>query len=136
MENFRKPLFIALASAAAISALGAALGWFTIENQLVRELAESELGNKQNISIGITAACLGIAVIAAKLNKQRIAFLGTLIGIYGLILIINQKPEAAIAEQIGLLVKPGYWMSILGTLVVLLGNAIIGVKGFDPLQKK
>lgn len=136
MEHYKKPIVLSIITASALAMVGAALGWFTIENQLVRELAESELGNKQNISIAISFVCAGLTLLAAKTNKQRLTFIGTALGLYGLILIINQKPDAAIAEQIGLLVKPGYWMSIGGTLVMLIANAIIGIKGFDLFKTK
>ena len=136
MEVYKKPLFIIVAVGASLAALGALLGWFTIGNQLVRDLAESELNKKQTLSLGITMICLLTCASAAKLQKQRLAFISVIVAIYGLILIINQKPDAAIAEQIGVVVKPGYWMSIIGTLAMIVSSGIIGLKGFDLHVKK
>lgn len=136
MEKLKSPLFISVGIACLIAALGAAMGWFSIENKLVRDLAQGELGNKQNLSIAISVGCLGLTILAAKLAKKPLAIVAALVGIYGLILIMNQKPDAVIAEQIGLLVKPGYWLSIAGTLVMMIANAMIGIKGFDLFRAK
>lgn len=136
MEKIKSPLFMSVGIACLVAALGAAMGWFSIENQFVRDLAESELATKQNLSIAISVGCLGLTALAAKLSKKPLAIVAALIGIYGLVLIMNQKPDAAIAEQIGLLVKPGYWLSIAGTLAMMIGNAIIGIKGFELFKAK
>lgn len=136
MENYRKPLFIAFVCAAALAMVGAAMGWFEIGNTLVKQLAESELVKKQNLALGLSAASIAALVGAAKSNKYRGMFASTVLGIYQLIMIINQKPDDIIAKQIDLSVGLGYWMSIVGTLGMILLSGIIGLKGFDFITKK
>ncbi len=63
-------------------------------------------------------------------------FASTVLGIYQLIMIINQKPDDIIAKQIDLSVGLGYWMSIVGTLGMIMLSGIIGLKGFDFIAKK
>lgn len=136
MQDFRKPLCIAFISATAVAIGGAALGWFDISNELIKKAAEAELGKKQNLAIGLSAAGVTACLIAAKLAKHRLALLATIIGIYQLIMVVNQKPDSAVATQIGLSTTAGYWMTIIGTLVMIVASAIIGIKGLDVLQSK
>lgn len=134
MQNLKQPLFIATASAIAITMLGATLGWFSIENEIVRSLAESELGKKESLAIALSVGTLGAIILAAK-AKFRLAFIATIVSIYELIMIINQKPEDAIATQIGVTTEIGYWLSIAGTLAVIVASVIIGIKGFGSKKE-
>jgi hypothetical protein len=134
MQNLKQPLFIATASAIAITMLGAGLGWFSIENEIVRSLAESELGKKESLAIALSAGTLGATILASK-TKFRLAFIATIVSIYELIMIINQKPEDAIATQIGVTTEIGYWLSIAGTLAVIVTSVIIGIKGFGSKKE-
>lgn len=134
MQNLKQPLFIATASAIAITMLGAGLGWFSIENEIVRSLAESELGKKESLAIALSAGALGATILASK-TKFRLAFIATVVSIYELIMIINQKPEDAIATQIGVTTEIGYWLSIAGTLAVIVTSVIIGIKGFGSKKE-
>ena len=134
MQNLKQPLFIATASAIAITMLGAGLGWFSIENEIVRSLAETELGKKESLAIALSVGALGATILASK-TKFRLAFIATIVSIYELIMIINQKPEDAIATQIGVTTEIGYWLSIAGTLAVIVTSVIIGIKGFGSKKE-
>ncbi len=136
MDIVKKPLFIVLLAAAALTIVGAVMGWFSIGSQFVRMMAEDELAKKQSLAIGITLVSLGLCVVAAATKKQRVAFAAVVASVYGLVMIVNQKPDPDVIEKIALTVNPGYWMSIVGTLAMIVAGVIIGAKGFDFLTKK
>ncbi len=136
MEIVKKPLFVVLLAAAALTILGAMLGWFSIGSQFVRMMAEDELAKKQSLAIGITIVSLALCTVAAATKKQRVAFAAVVASVYALVMIVNQKPDPDVIEKIALSVNPGYWMSIVGTLVMIVAGVIIGAKGFDFLTKK
>ncbi len=136
MEDLRKPLFIAFITVSALAMLGAAIGWFDISNEFVRKAVESELAKKQTLAIGLSTSSIFTCILAAKLSKHRLAFLATIASIYQLIMVVNQKPDDAIASQIGISLSAGYYMSILGTLAMILLSGIIGAKGFSALVNK
>jgi hypothetical protein len=136
MDIIKKPLFIVLAAGAALTILGAVMGWFSIGSQFVRMMAEDELAKKQSLAIAITLVSLALSAGAVLAKKQRIALGAVVVSIYGLIMIVNQKPDADVIEKIALTVNPGYWLSIIGTLVMIIASVIIGAKGIDFLTKK
>lgn len=136
MKNIKQPLSIALVVAGAMTIIGALIGWFGIENELVKSLAENELAKKENLAIVLSLVSVVTLVLAAARQKHRVVFLVTVLSMYELIMIINQKPEDAVARQIGVTVELGYWLSIIGTLAVILVSGIIGAKGFDITTKK
>ncbi len=136
MEIVKKPLFVVLLAAAALTILGAMLGWFSIGSQFVRMMAEDELAKKQSLAIGITIVSFALCTVAAATKKQRVAFAAVVASVYALVMIVNQKPDPDVIEKIALSVNPGYWMSIVGTLVMIVAGVIIGAKGFDFLTKK
>ena len=135
MDIIKKPLFIVLVAGAALTILGALMGWFSIGSQFVRMMAEDELAKKQSLAIAITLVSLALSVGAVLAKKQRAALGAVAVSIYGLIMIVNQKPDADVIEKIALTVNPGYWMSIIGTLVMVIASVIIGAKGIDFLTK-
>jgi hypothetical protein len=136
MDIVKKPLFIVLLAAAALTIVGAVMGWFSIGSQFVRMMAEDELAKKQSLAIAITLVSLALSAGAVLAKKQRIALGAVAVSIYGLIMIVNQKPDADVIEKIALTVNPGYWLSIIGTLVMIIASVIIGAKGIDFLTKK
>ena len=136
MDIVKKPLFIVLLAAAALTIVGAQLGWFSIGSQFVRMMAEDELAKKQSLAIAITVVSVALCIVAAATKKQRVAFAAVVASVYGLVMIVNQKPDPDVIEKIALTVNPGYWMSIVGTLVMIVAGVIIGAKGIDFLSKK
>ena len=134
MKLVKKPLFIALVAAALLTIVGAVMGWFTIGSPFVRLMAEDQLAKKQTLAVAITILSLAITAGAVLSKKQRAVFVAVVISVYGLIMIINQKPEPEIVQKIALTVNPGYWMGLAGTLVMIVAGCIIGAKGIDAVS--
>ena len=131
LENIKKPIVIAACSAASLIIIGAAIGWFGIENELARSFTEDELSGKELAAMVVGVVSIGFTLLAAALNKKMIAIVAVLVCLYGTLLVNNQMPDSDTADLLGISITIGYWLSLGSSFIAAVANGMIAIKGFD-----
>ncbi len=133
-DTLLKPLVVAATSTAALLIIGTAMGWFTLESELLQAFAEAELSSKETAAYVVGLTSIIATLIAALLNKNKLTFISAVVGVYGAILVYNQLPSSEEQDILGIGVRPGYWIALSGAVLSTLINIFIAVKGFSSQE--
>ncbi len=137
MEKLKTPVVMATLIGALLAIIGALMGWFTIDNSLANSLVGSDLDDKENTVLIIAVIVAALTKIAAWQGKKMLAIVGVILGLFAALVVFNQLPTSEEAELLEVTTNMGYWLSLLGSLVMALGSIGILAKGLGaPMAEK
>lgn len=130
LKNKSMPFCVTLVGAI-VALIGAILGWFTLENELLNTIANDELSEKQTVVIVIAVIVSAVTLIAGFTKKKMLAVLGVLIGAFAAYVTYNQLPTSAESELLEITTNIGFWLSLVGSIMMTIGSIGVLVKGTE-----
>ncbi len=131
MKNNFKNIFIIIGLIASVMViLGGLMGWFSFPSDLresVRNSSEVQeiLNAKKSMSMFIGFVCLALVLLAARLRKLFLPIIILLLSGYIAFATLNHLREKSDLKDFDISLAPGYWISMAGSLALLV--AAVGI---------
>lgn len=114
---------------AVLAIIGSLMGWFSFESEVVSSLAEDEFNSRQTAVI-VVAILVVIAVkVAAMRGMRALTILATVLALYATLVVFNQLPSQEEKDLLDVTIDLGYWLSLIGTVLMSAGSIFLAIKG-------
>ena len=129
-KYMKDPLIVTLLVSAATGMAGIAVGWYDFEN----DFTTSVFSHNANAARQLAAVALSLVAVTTLLSAMRqnyaFALLSILLGSFTTLLTLNTQFSAhATRDTFFANTQIGYWMTIVGGIVVVLGGFVMLLAG-------